>query len=79
MVESHPKPIKIKLSASNSTFGDIKQKRAFSPKKKKNKLSKFERLQQKLKDLERQEQDKGDYSDESIDDKSTEEKEPEKT
>lgn len=62
-----------------ATFGDIKQKRAFSPKKKKNKLSKFERLQQKLKDLERQEQDKGDYSDESIDDKSTEEKEPEKT
>ena len=34
-----------------ATFGDIKQKKAFTPKTRKKKMSKLERLEQKLKDL----------------------------
>lgn len=78
-----------------ATFGDIKQKKAYSPGKKKKKMSKLERLEQKLKDLEQEEKDLGgkeektqdgdmenydDQKEDQTEETSTEEeKEPEKT
>lgn len=40
-------------------FGDIKQKQAFTPKKRKKKMSKLERLEQQLRELEQEEQNLG--------------------
>lgn len=77
-----------------ATFGDIKQKRKHTPKKRKKKLSKLEKLEQQLKDLEKAEEELGgepekseeggmDHYDEGkkeeTSDESKEEAEPEKS